>query len=249
VTPPSARLQPNWRQQVTVSRLLLVLIVNLGTMRLAALFFGSVYSAASGGREDHGETLLLIITLAAVLFQTLVLFVSLRTMILRRYGLSWADLGLVPYARTWTRRAVILALGLLPVVALINTVFPKLLGIPFENPQILALAPAGFSWPAMLAMIAMGGILAPIAEEIAFRGLLFGWLRQRMGFGTAAFVSASIFAVLHGVPLLIPALTAVGLAFAWITERSGSVWPAILTHGVFNTFMIASLYAVLSMTG
>ena len=240
---------PNWRAQVTASGLLLFLIVNLGTLKVTGLFFGSILGAARGGRETVEGTEVLVFSLAAILFQTLVLLVTLRALILRRYGMSWADLGLVPCSSSWALRACLLALGLLPAVAAINASVPKLLDIPFENPQILALAPAGFSWPALIGMIVMGGIMAPIAEEIAFRGLFFGWLRQRMGFGAAAIVSALAFAVLHGVLILIPALTAVGLALAWIAERSGSIWPAIVTHAVFNSFMIAILYAALAAPG
>ncbi len=241
--------RPDWRARITISRLLLVLIVNLGTLRVAGLFFGGIIGAARGGREDLDETLLLAITLAVILFQTIILLASLRALILRPYGISWSDLGLVPSSRFWIRRAAFLAMGLLPAVIAINTVLPRLLDIAFENPQVQALAPAGFSWPALIAMTVMGGILAPIAEEIAFRGLFFGWLRQYMGFGPAALVSASVFAVLHGVLLLIPALIVVGLALAWIAERSGSILPAIVTHAAFNTFMIATLYAALAAAG
>ncbi len=246
MSPPKQLSSPDWRAQVTASELLLFLIVNLGTLRLAGVFFGGVFDAARGGREDHDETLVLAFTLIVILFQSLVLLATLRALILRRYGISWADLGLVSSSRFWHRRAVFLALGLVPVVALINAALPRLLDIPFENPQIVALAPAGFSWPGLIGMTIMGGFVAPLAEEIAFRGLFFGWLRQRMGFPTAAIVSASFFASLHGVMLLIPALTVMGVVLAWIYERGGSLWPAVVCHGVFNTLMIFALYAALA---
>lgn len=239
----------DWRRRVTAGDLLLFLIVNLGALRLMALFIGGIVGAARGGRAEHDDTLMLVITLAVILFQSLILLVSLHKLILRRHGLTWADLGLVSCPRAWIRRALFVAMGLLPAVAIINVAIPRLLDIPFDNPQVDALAPAGFSWPALLGMMAMGGILAPFAEEIAFRGLFYGWLRQRMGFGAAAMVSASVFAVLHGVAVLIPALMLVGLALAWIAERSGSIWPAIVAHGAFNSFMIATLYAALSQAG
>ncbi len=239
----------DWRSRVTAGDLLLFLIVNLGALRLMALFFGGIAGAARGGRAEHGETQMLVITLAVIFFQSLILLICVHRLILRRHGLSWADLGLVSCPRAWIRRAVFVALGLMPAVAIINAAIPRLLDIPFDNPQVAALAPAGFSWPALLGMIVMGGILTPFAEEIAFRGLLYGWLRRRLGFGAAAIVSASVFAVLHGVAVLIPALTLVGLALAWIAERSGSIWPAIVTHAAFNTFMILTLYAALSQAG
>ncbi|RMD61098.1 MAG: CPBP family intramembrane metalloprotease, partial [Alphaproteobacteria bacterium] len=76
---------------------------------------------------------------------------------------------------------------------------------------------------------------------------LYGWLRSRVrsGFG-AAVLSGIGFAVLHGLPVLIPALSVIGLALAIVYERSGSLWPAIITHGVFNAFMVAALYTALA---
>lgn len=236
------------RAQIAFADLLLLLIVNLGTLRLAGILIGTLIGVARGGREDAGQdTALLISTWLLILCQALVILVSLRVLILRKYGLTWADLGLRPVPGIWYRRAVLIAVVLIPVVAVINASVPRLIEAPFENPQTLALAPAGFSWFALIGMAVMGGIVAPIAEEIAFRGLFYPWLRGRMGFPAAALISAVCFAGLHGVALLIPALTAVGLALAWIRERSGSIWPAAITHGTFNVMMILSLYLALAV--
>ena len=238
---------PHGLDRVALSDLLLVLIVNLGILRLAGLLVGTMIAAARGGREAAGdETLILVMTLVLILFQALVMLGSLRTLILRKYGLTWADLGVRPAPRLWKRRAVLLGVGLIPVVTVINSALPQFTFEPFENPQINALAPAGFSWFAMISMAVMAGIVAPVAEEIAFRGVFYGWLRRRMGFLGAAVISALCFASLHGLVQLIPALTAVGLALAWIRESCGSIWPAALAHGVFNVVMIVALYVALA---
>ena len=107
----------------------------------------------------------------------------------------------------------------------------------------LSLRPADFR---ASSVSVMAGIVAPFAEELAFRGVLFPWLRARLGLPAAAVLSALCFAFLHGVILLVPALTVIGIALALIYERSGSLWPAIVTHGVFNALMIAALYAALA---
>ncbi len=239
---------PAWVTQVTAGDLLLFLIVNLSALRLAGFFVGSILGAARGGREGGGEAMALAVPLSLILLQTLVLLACLRGLILRKYGVSWADLGLRPCPRVWYWRAFLLALVMLPVVGAFNAAIPRIFDVPFENPQISALAPSGFNWPALIGMTVMGGIVAPFAEELVFRGLLYGWLRGRMGFAAAAGLNALCFAVMHGVVLLIPALVAVGLALAWVTERSGSIWPAIVTHGVFNSAMILTLYAALAQS-
>ncbi|MCH9013207.1 MAG: CPBP family intramembrane metalloprotease, partial [Proteobacteria bacterium] len=163
------------------------------------------------------------------------------------FHLSWADLGLRPAGRHWYRRAVIIAVLLLPTVALVNSVLiPMLAEEPFRNPQLYAIAPAGFSWSALLTMLVMAGVVTPFAEELVFRGLLFPWLRTRLGVPAAVLLSALCFATLHGAAILIPALTVVGAAFAVIYQRCGSLWPAIVAHSVFNGIMIVVLYALLA---
>ncbi len=224
--------------------LLLILIVTLGSVRLLVWLLVGL-APVPGSSPEPGDALLA--AMVVLLFQTAVILVMLRAVVIRKYGLTWADLGLRPAERYWYRRAVIVAVLLLPAVALVNGVLiPKLAEEPFRNPQLYAIAPAGFSWSAMLTMLVMAGVVAPFAEELAFRGLLFPWLRARLGVPAAVFLSALCFATLHGAVILIPALTVVGAAFAVIYQRCGSLWPAIVAHSVFNGIMIVLLYAALA---
>jgi hypothetical protein len=233
--PPAARTLP-----VSGADLLLVLIVALGSVRLLA---GLIVAFAPHGGGGAG----LPLTLGVLLFQTLAILFAIRALVLRQYGLRWADLGLRPTTPKWHRRGLILAVLLLPTVAAINGILiPQISGEDFHNPQLTAVAPDGFSWPALLAMLFMAGFVAPLGEELAFRGLLFPWLRDRLGVLGAAVVSGLIFAILHGVPTLIPALAAIGTALALLYHRCGSLWPVILAHGVFNGIMVIALYAALA---
>jgi uncharacterized protein len=59
-------------------------------------------------------------------------------------------------------------------------------------------------------------------------------------------LSALLFAVVHGIPMLIPALLVTGLVLAWVYERSGSLWPPIVVHGAFNMVMVVVLYDALA---
>jgi hypothetical protein len=226
---------------VSGADLLLVLIVALGSVRLLAGLIVALVAAPLG----DGPSLLLV--LGVLLFQTLAILGAIRFVVLRKYGLRWADLGLRPSSPKWHRRGLAVAVLLLPVVALINGVLiPQVAGEDFHNPQLYAVAPNGFSWPALLSMLAMAGFVAPLGEELVFRGLLFPWLRGHLGVATAAVLSGLIFAILHGVPMLIPALTAIGTALALLYHRCGSLWPVILAHGAFNAIMVILLYAALA---
>ncbi len=90
------------------------------------------------------------------------------------------------------------------------------------------------------------GLLAPFAEELFFRGMVFGWLR-RWGFWLAALVSAGLFGLAHGVNIVLPASFALGLLNALAYERSGSIWPAIVSHATFNGTSLLALLALSRM--
>jgi uncharacterized protein len=80
-------------------------------------------------------------------------------------------------------------------------------------------------------------IAAPISEEVCFRGMLFGGLRERLPRVAAALVSAAIFGVLHAVTGLsaVPPLIAFGFVLALLYEKTGSIVPGILLHMLNNS--------------
>jgi hypothetical protein len=226
---------------VSGADLLLILIVALGSVRLLA---GLIVALAPPPLDD-GPGLPLV--LGVLLFQTLAILGAIRFVVLRKYGLRWADLGLRPSSSKWILRGLALAVLLLVMVVLINGILiPMVTDGEFHNPQLVAVAPDGFSWPALISMLVMAGVVAPFGEELVFRGLLFPWLRGHLGVIAAAVLSGLIFATLHGVPILIPALTAIGTALALLYHRCGSLWPVILAHGAFNGIMVSLLYAALA---
>ncbi|MGC8461267.1 MAG: CPBP family intramembrane glutamic endopeptidase [Candidatus Dormibacteria bacterium] len=84
-----------------------------------------------------------------------------------------------------------------------------------------------------LAIIAVC-FFAPIAEETAFRGFLYGWMRKHMPVWGAAVASGLVFSLAHtDIQLLIP-LWAVGIILALVYERARSLFPGMLIHGLFN---------------
>lgn len=230
--------------------LLLILIVSLGGMRVlasvlaAVLLSGSFTAGGDALQEAHGS--LLAFTVVMAVAQTAVLLGAVYLFVIRKHRLRWADVGLRPAPRPWYSRAALFAVLLVPAVALINALIGRLTGAPFENPQIYAIAPGGFSWSGLLLMLIVVGIVAPFAEEVAFRGVLFAWLRDRFGLVAGVLGSSLFFSLLHGLPQLIPALFVVGAVLAILYHRSGSLWTAIIAHGLFNSLMVLALYTALA---
>jgi membrane protease YdiL (CAAX protease family) len=80
-------------------------------------------------------------------------------------------------------------------------------------------------------------IAAPISEEVCFRGMLFGGLRERWPRLIAALISALIFGGLHALTGLsaVPVLIAFGFILALLYEKTGSIVPGILLHMLNNS--------------
>lgn len=78
-------------------------------------------------------------------------------------------------------------------------------------------------------------IVAPLLEEVVFRGLFYSRMRRCSPMLGAMILSAFIFGLMHGTALLWVIYAAVlGFILAWIYEKCGSLAPAILMHMGFN---------------
>lgn len=86
------------------------------------------------------------------------------------------------------------------------------------------------------------GVIAPFAEELLFRGVIFAGLAQRLPLGWAAAVSGLIFGAAHLDPWSIVPLAIVGTGLALLYRRTGSLWPNIIAHATFNTFSLVLVY-------
>ena len=82
----------------------------------------------------------------------------------------------------------------------------------------------------------VGAVLAPIVEEMFFRGFLFQGFRQKYGWVSAALLSSAIFAAAHlDLVALIPTFI-LGCLLAYVYHRSNSMWPGVILHVLVNAF-------------
>lgn len=77
-------------------------------------------------------------------------------------------------------------------------------------------------------------LVAPVVEEVIFRGLVLSRLNQVMPTWLALVLSALTFGVLHGHPVWMAYASVMGLVFGLVSIRTGSILPALVMHMVFN---------------
>ena len=105
------------------------------------------------------------------------------------------------------------------------------------------------SAPRMTALIVV--LLAPFVEEVLFRGLVFGCLKDKSRI-FAYLLSCALFALLHvwnaavsqwdlGYLILMLQYLVPGLVFAWAYEHSGTLWTSILLHALVNALSLLTI--------
>ena len=95
-----------------------------------------------------------------------------------------------------------------------------------------------FGWLGAFMKVA---VVAPIVEELIFRGLILNGLRLNYKAVTAVFMSALLFALFHLNPWQFPATFVLGLLLGWIMLRTNNILLAIIGHSVNNFLVLLSL--------
>jgi membrane protease YdiL (CAAX protease family) len=125
----------------------------------------------------------------------------------------------------------------------VSLISPELQGM--KDVERIVRAPNAFG----LSLLFLG-LLAPVVEELTFRGMLYGWLEGRWGWRPAFWVSSLAFAVAHyqwtaeGWAQLAYALAVLPLAllFGWLRRRTGSLLPSIVAHMANNSFAVGAAF-------
>lgn len=165
----------------------------------------------------------------------------------RRAGRAWTRLGL--------RRFPIWVVVLMPPGALLLQIVSSLISLALspalggmKNPQDCDISQA-FGAEPLLAVLSVA-VIAPVVEEIVFRGFIYGGLKPRLGVAISVLVSSALFALAHSLSvggsilLLAPSLFVAGVALALVYERSRSLVPGMVLHGSFNLLALAAIFLV-----
>lgn len=91
--------------------------------------------------------------------------------------------------------------------------------------------------PAKVILFVLICIIAPVVEELIFRGFVYAGLRRRMTFMGAVLASAIIFALMHTNPQGLVPITLIGIVLATLYERNRSIVPSVICHALNNTLV------------
>jgi membrane protease YdiL (CAAX protease family) len=156
---------------------------------------------------------------------------------------SLAEMGLrrcSPWSFAWVPVFFIIVLvGQGTWVALLSAIYTPSVSLP--NPtsfSIYANKPV-----TDVAAIFIFCILAPVAEEIFFRGLIFRWLLQKHSLPIAIAASALFFAVIHFNFTGFTDYLLVGISSALLAYYAESLWPSIALHMSINILAIALTFS------
>lgn len=178
----------------------------------------------------------------ATAISTLVTEVLLGALVLvwvRKRGGTLRDLGLRGNGRDVGVGIGIGALGVVVaslVAGLILFTVEAIKGGPVSAPEQIQIEDASPSI-GLWALLALGiVIVAPIAEELLFRGFVFRAMRNWARPTPAILLSAAFFAVVHVLPLVLVPIFVLGVMLAGLTERRGSIIAPIAAHMTFNAW-------------
>lgn len=166
------------------------------------------------------------------------------------FALKRRGLGLKAAGFTWVgwrpiAAMIPAAIGLIIVNGLLLVLTDQVVGdVPTAQDQVLG-GESTLSVVDLAFLIVAGAVVAPVAEEFLFRGLLYRYLRAGRSALAATMISALAFAVAHFVWILIPSYIVFGIAEALVTERYKSLYPAIALHALNNGTLFVALFVAL----
>ncbi|PER49469.1 CPBP family intramembrane metalloprotease [Bacillus thuringiensis] len=167
----------------------------------------------------------------------IVLVLGVYFMVLRPKKLSWSEVGIRSFSiKSW--KFILLLTIMLLVGDVIVMVLTSFIGNSYENSKTEAIQQSVNFFTVLIAFVS-AAIISPIYEEIFYRGFLYRWLRTRFGIIGAILLSSLIFTIVH-IPTYnaMPVNFLSGIVFAWAYERTNSIWPSVIIHGLTNGIMV-----------
>ena len=211
-------------------------------MLLFSMVINRVAPASSADGQKPGDVVLRSLLYQLIVLAPVAVYAVMRCM---RDG-AWRELGVVP--RSIRRELPMAAVGLMIAAPLVFGVITAvtLIGEPLglqepddlSHTMLRALRDADSIVP-VIGIFLSAAVLAPVLEEVIYRGLIQTALVNTLGADhrwLVVLTAGILFGVIHvgQPPQQLVGLVVLGICLGWLYERSGSLWPSILVHAGFN---------------
>lgn len=226
IGPPEPPVSPSGPPGLRIADGLALVVLFVGVSMLPTLFSGLMRRTIGFGIGRGWQVVLVELIAGAALIPL---------------GLRWSGLRfreacpMPPYPARLLPGVVVGSMGLAVVLGELESWLP---GVEKFGDVIRDVLGSSGVLPAVLASC----IAAPIVEEMLCRGVMLRGLMVRRGVGRAIVDSAVLFAVMHLNPWQGAIALPLGLAYAWLTLRTGSVLTSMLAHAIHNT--MAAVFVV-----
>ncbi len=119
------------------------------------------------------------------------------------------------------------------------------------SPELITGIPRlfGRGYLGLIFALSIAAVVAPIAEEVFFRGFIYSALRKSIGITKGIIISALIFALFHAQSWLLIPVTIIGVVLAYLYEKTGSLGPPIILHALNNLISVVLIYSIYSIYG
>ncbi len=205
---------------------------------LVGLLAAASYGARLAGSEVADDVLYQWSTFAGALIQYGIMLILILAI---AHGFDRPLLGLeLPVAKG---RAALLAVAALVLIFAASAALSPFLDAGDEQGLVPDNWDSSRAVP-FLANAAVVILVAPFVEELLYRGLGYGLLAPFTGPWPAIVLTGLAFGLAHGLVLGLPVLTIFGITLGWLRSKTGSVYPGMVVHGLFNA---AALVAAVTM--
>jgi membrane protease YdiL (CAAX protease family) len=169
---------------------------------------------------------------------------------------GWLRIVGLPEKGQWGRQigaGIVSGLILFPVITIVvggilSLLLNAITGEPVQPPEQVG---ENLTTLGTAITVAYAFVIAPVGEELFFRGILFRTLRDRYGFWVGAVGSSSGFGLIHFLPgdaadaaLLMIAMVFTGLGLCYIYERRGTLVAPVAAHITFNVIGIVLIFGM-----
>jgi len=177
------------------------------------------------------------------LFLLEVLYLLPILLLLPKRKTTWQFLGFRKYGKGIMGLGCGLFIGAYILVIVHNFILMAF-GLSVQGDQISSIFN---SLGSPLWLFFVGILIAPVVEEVLFRGFIFSGFRQSYGWKKAALFSSTIFALAHLQPAAFIPTFLLGYVFTYLYQKSNSILPGIFLHLLTNLFGLLGAFAFSQM--